>query len=163
MPTRCPAAMHDELADSDLAGLLQRIADNGIALVGLVAIGHEIVGLLPISAVDLGLIHEAHYVDSVLGLQFEVVKFCGVNQDMMPLGVFVAFDDFLLRNLHKLVSLAHAFDVTDRLAARLMDHAERHRFLVGDSGGELDGNEDEGQAEIARPERGRWHFGRKFT
>jgi hypothetical protein len=30
--------MHDELANGDLAGLLQRIADNGIAFVGLVAI-----------------------------------------------------------------------------------------------------------------------------
>ena len=33
--------------------------------------------------------------------------------------------------------------------ARLMDHAERHRFLVGDSGAELDRNEDQRQAEIA--------------
>jgi hypothetical protein len=56
--------MHDELSDSDLAGLLQGITDNGIALVGLVTIGHEVVGLLPISAIDLDLIDEAHYVDS---------------------------------------------------------------------------------------------------
>jgi hypothetical protein len=76
---------------------------------------------------------------------------------MMPLGVFVAFDDFLLGNFPKLLSIAHASDVTNGLAARLVDHVERHRFLVGDSGGELDGNDDQGQAEIARPKGGRWH------
>jgi hypothetical protein len=53
------------------------------------------------------------------------------------------------RRLDKLITVMHAFDVTDGLAARLMDHAERYRFLVGDRGGELDGNDDKGQAEIA--------------
>ena len=67
----------------------------------------------------------------------------------MPLGVFVAFDDFFLGNFCKLISIAHAFDVTNGLAARRVDHAERHRFLVGDSGGELDGNDDQRQTEIA--------------
>jgi hypothetical protein len=63
--------------------------------------------------------------------------------------MFIAFDDFLLGHFDKLITVMHAFDVTDGLAARLMDHAERYRFLIGDSGGELDGNEDEGQAKIA--------------
>jgi hypothetical protein len=67
----------------------------------------------------------------------------------MSLGVFITFDDLLLWYLDKLFSVAHAFDVADGLAARLVDHAERHRFLVGDSGAEFDGDEDERQAEIA--------------
>jgi hypothetical protein len=85
----------------------------------------------------------------VLGLELELVKFRSVYEDMVPLGVLIAFDYFLLEHLDKLITVMHAFDVTDGLAAQLMDHAERYRFLVGDSGGELDGNEDEGQAEIA--------------
>jgi hypothetical protein len=85
----------------------------------------------------------------VLGLQLEVVQFLGINQDVMPLGVLVAFDDFLLGNFRKLISIAYPFDVANGLPTRFMNHAERHRFLVGDSGGELDGNDHEGQAEIA--------------
>ena len=45
-----PAAMHDELANSDLARLLEGIADNAVALLGLVAIRDEVIGLLPIAA-----------------------------------------------------------------------------------------------------------------
>jgi hypothetical protein len=60
------SAVHDELVD--LAGLLKRIADNRIALVGLITIRHEVIGLLKIAAVDLGLVNETHHVDGVLGL-----------------------------------------------------------------------------------------------
>jgi hypothetical protein len=61
----------------------------------------------------------------------------------------ISFDDLLLRHLGKFVAIAHTLDVANGLTARLMDHAEGNRFLVRDSGAELDGNEDEGQAEIA--------------
>ena len=121
--------MHDELADSDLACLLQRIADHGIALVGVIAVGHEVIGLLPIATVDLGLVHEAHHVDRVLGLELELIKFLRVDQDVMPFGVFVALDDFFLGHLDKLITVMHAFDVPDGFAAWLMDHAEGNRFL----------------------------------
>ena len=46
-----PAAMHDQLADSDLACLLQSIADHGVALISPITIRHEVVGLFPIATV----------------------------------------------------------------------------------------------------------------
>jgi hypothetical protein len=56
------------MAYGNLARLLQRIADDGIAFVGLVAIWHEVIGLLEVATVDLRLVNEAHHVDCVLGL-----------------------------------------------------------------------------------------------
>jgi hypothetical protein len=47
--------MHNELANGDLTRLLQSIADHGIALISIITIRDEIIGLLPIAAVDLGL------------------------------------------------------------------------------------------------------------
>src|SRR6185437_4361526 len=93
------APMHDKLTHGNLAGLLQSITDDRIGLVRLVSIRQKIVGLLVVPAVDLGFVNEAHHVDGVLGLQLQLVNFFGVDQNVMPLGVFVAFDDFFLRNL----------------------------------------------------------------
>ena len=73
----------------------------------------------------------------------------GPIKDVLPLGVFVAFDDYLLGNFHKLITVINALHVPDGFAARLVDHAERHRFLRGDGEAELDGDENERQAEIA--------------
>src|SRR5262245_47664709 len=75
----------------------------------------------------------------------------------MALGVLIALDDFPIGHFHKFITVPNAFDIADRFPTRLMDHAERHRLLGGDGGAQLHGDEDEGQAEIARPERGRRH------
>ena len=63
------APVHDELADGDLAGLLYCLANDGIALVRLITVGREVIGLLPIAAIDLSFVNKAHHVDRVLGLQ----------------------------------------------------------------------------------------------
>jgi len=60
--------VHHQLADCNLAGLLQRLADDRIALVRIISVGGEVIGLLPKAAVDLGFVDEAHHVDGVLRL-----------------------------------------------------------------------------------------------
>jgi hypothetical protein len=74
-----PAAVHDELADCDLAGLLQCIADDRVSFIGLITIRHEVVGLFPITGVDFCLIDETHHVDGVLGLKLEFIKLLRVD------------------------------------------------------------------------------------
>ena len=103
--------MHDELPDGDLTTLLERVTDDCIALVGLIAIGHKVVGFLVIAAVDLGLVNEAHHVDSVLSLKLQLIHLLGMDQNMMPLGMLVAFDDLLVRHLSKGICIPlHIFD-----------------------------------------------------
>ena len=98
--------MHYHLPDSDLAGLFQSITDDRIGLVGLVPIGQKIVGLFVVTAVDLDLVNEAHHVDGVLGFQLQLLNFFGVDQNVMPLGVLVALDDFLFGNLGEGVTVS---------------------------------------------------------
>ena len=62
-------ALHDELADGNLARLFQCIADHDIAFISLITIGDEVTGLLPIAAINLVLIHELLHVDGVLGFE----------------------------------------------------------------------------------------------
>ena len=87
---------------------------DGIALVGLVPIRHEVVGLLPIASVYLLLVHEAHHVDYVLGLELEVINFLWVDEDVLTFGVLVAFDDFLICHFGKAVTVVNAFHVPNR-------------------------------------------------
>ena len=56
-----------------------RFANHNIALVGLIAIRDEIVRLLPIAAVDLRLVLEAHNVNGVLGFDFELIQLLWLN------------------------------------------------------------------------------------
>src|SRR5262245_47055960 len=91
----------------------------------------------------------AHHVNGVFGFELEVIKLLRLDQNVMPFGVFIALDDFLVGHFDKVISVPNAFDITDRLPARLMDHAKRYRFLRGDGRTQLDGNEDEGQAKVA--------------
>jgi hypothetical protein len=42
----CHSAQLDDLPDGDLAGLLQRLADHHVVLVGGVTVRREVVGLL---------------------------------------------------------------------------------------------------------------------
>jgi len=99
-----------------------------------------------------GFVHEAHHVNRVLRFELEFIKLLWVEQDVMPLGVFVALDDFLVGHLDKLISVSDAFHITDWLAARLMDHAECDCLLRRAL--ERYGNEDEGQAKIADQSEG---------
>jgi hypothetical protein len=42
---------------------------------------------------------EPHHVDGVLGLKLKLVELFGADQNVLALGVLVAFDDFVLGNL----------------------------------------------------------------
>ena len=70
---------HDELANGDLAGLGQGSGHDGIALVRLVTVWHEILGLLPITTIDVVLIDELLHVDGVLGFELEVINLFRVD------------------------------------------------------------------------------------
>ena len=95
------------------------MADHGIAFVSLITDGHKVIGLLPKAAVDLSLIHETHHVDGVLCFELEFIKFFGVDQNVMPFGVLIALDDFLIGHFDKFISVPNAFDITDGFSARL--------------------------------------------
>lgn len=58
-------------------------------------------------AVDFGLVNETHHVDGVLGLQLQLVELLGVDQNVMALGMLIAFDDLLICHLGKRVSVPH--------------------------------------------------------
>ena len=121
--------MHDELTHGNLAGLFQSITDDRIGLVGLVPIGQKIVGLFVVTAVDLDLVNEAHHVDGVLGFQLQLLNFFGVDQNVMPLGVLVALDDFFLRDLGEGVTVSHALHILDGLPGGLVNLPKANRSL----------------------------------
>ena len=55
----------DELADPDLAGVLQCLLDDDIALVGHIAVGKKIVRRLVIAHVDVVLVDKTDELDGV--------------------------------------------------------------------------------------------------
>jgi hypothetical protein len=72
------------------------MSHDGIALVRLVTVWHKVIRLLPIAAVDFVLVYEARHVDCVLGLKLEVIDLLWIDQDVLPFGILIAFDDFLV-------------------------------------------------------------------
>src|SRR6476619_1099401 len=70
---------------------------------------------------------------------------------MMPLGVLIALDDFFFGHLFEAVLSLDAFKVVDGLAARLMDHTKCNGALGRGGRKHPDGNENEREAKIARP------------
>ena len=88
------AAMHDELPDCHLLGLGERISKDSVTLVGFVTIRQKVVRLFEIATVDLVPINKPRHVDGVLGFEFKLVKFLGLNEDVVALGVLIALDDF---------------------------------------------------------------------
>src|SRR5688572_12723199 len=71
--------------------------------------------------------------------------------------MLIAFDDLLVRHLGESVSIPNAFDIPNGLARGLMDLPEADRLLCRNSGDEPNRDQDEGQSQIARPQRGRSH------
>ena len=140
---------HDHLANGYLLGLLQGFADDGVTLIGIVTVRREIVGLLPIAAIDLGGVHEAHHVDSVLCLQLQIVNLFGPEENVLSLAMLVAPNDFVLWDFLEAGLGRNAFHVADGLTRWLMDHAKRNRILRRDSGVELYGDKDKTQAKVA--------------
>src|ERR1700730_6453822 len=69
---------------------------------------------------------------------------------MVSLRVFVSLDDFFLRHLFEALVRFDALEITDRFAAWLMDHSEGNRAFGRSGRGKSYGDEDEGEAKIAR-------------
>src|SRR5262245_47588450 len=151
------AAMHDELAHRHLLSLSECVTEYRVAFVSLVAIRKQIVGLLEIAAVDLVQIDKGLHVDGVLGFEFERVKLLGLDQDMVAFGVLVALYDVFLGHLPEAVLGLNALEVFDGLSTRLMNHAKGDSAFCGSRRVKPDRDEDEGEAEIARPNRNGGH------
>ena len=89
-------AADDELAEADLAGLLQRVAEDDIGLGrGLVLLGRHEIGLVEVERVDLALVDELDEVDGALRLELDVVDLLVGEEDVLALLDLVALDDVL--------------------------------------------------------------------
>ena len=114
-----------------MATLPVRPLHDGIALVSLITIGNEVIGLLPIAAVDLVLVYEAHHVDGVFGFELEVIDLLWIDENVLPFGVLVAFDDFLVWHLGEGVTIVDALHVPN---GRVMYLPEGNRLFCRDGG-----------------------------
>ena len=140
------ASAHGHLADGNLAGLAQRLADHRIAFARLLVGGQKIIGALVIALVDLGCVDELHQVDGALAFEADGLELLGLEQD-----VSVALD---LVTLHDVGGLdpADAGDgalIFDTLAGRFVNLVEPDLGLRFNSRIKLDRNGDEGQAQRA--------------
>src|SRR5262245_46207529 len=144
--------MHDELANGHLLGLGKGIPEDGVTFVGFVTIGKQVIGFLEIAAVDLVEIDKRLHVDRVLRLELQRVDLFRLNEHVVTLGVLITLDDLFVGNLLEALFGLDALQVFDRLATRLVDHAEGDRAFARSRGEELYRNEDKGQAKVARPD-----------
>ena len=79
-----------------------------------------------------------------LAFELQRVKFLGLDQDVMPFGVFIALDDLFLWHLFEAMLGLDTLEVFDGLSTRLMDHTESNGALRRDGRKHPDGNENEG-------------------
>ena len=77
-------AAQDELPDADLVGLVQRLHHDGVAFLGGIAIGKEVIGLLEIAGVDRRRIDEAHELDGLLALELQLVDLLLSRRTYLP-------------------------------------------------------------------------------
>ena len=76
----------------------KRLTNYGVTLIGIVTIRREVIGLLPVATINLGGVHEAHHVDSVLCLQLQIVNLFGPEENVLPLAMLVAPNGSPLRH-----------------------------------------------------------------
>src|SRR4029079_18396450 len=86
----------DELADTDLAGVLKRLLADDIALLGRVAVGTEIVSPTVEARGDSRGIDESHKLDGLLRFELQLIDLFLIEQDVFALLIFVALGDFLV-------------------------------------------------------------------
>jgi hypothetical protein len=99
----------------------------------------------------------------VLGFEFQLVQFLRLDENVMPLGVLVALDDFFLGNLFEALVRFDALHIADRFPTRLMDHSKGNGAFSRSGRVKPDGNENEGEAKIARPNGNGSHAGYSGT
>jgi hypothetical protein len=142
-------AAQDELADADLAGVLQRLLDDDVAFVGKLAVGQEVIGRLVIAVVDRILVDEANELDGLLRLELQIVDLLGIDQDIFALLVFVALDDLLVLDG---ADARRDLLVADALTGRLVDLVQLDALLRAGCWVELDRDVDERKPQMAGPE-----------
>jgi len=122
---------------------------DGVALVGHVPVGHQVVRRFEKARVDGILVDETRELDGLLGFELELVDLLGVDQDVFALLVFVALDDLLVLDGPDARS---DFLVADALARRLVDLVQCDASLRAGRRVELDRNVDERKPQMTGPE-----------
>ena len=87
-----------DLGDRDLAGVLQRVAEQHVGA-GRGALGLEVVGLLELDRVDLVLVDELQHLDLAAGAQRQVVEVLVGEDDDLAVGQLVALGDVAVLDL----------------------------------------------------------------
>jgi hypothetical protein len=62
---------------------------DGVALLCLITIWNEVIGLLLIAAVYLVFVHKAHHVDGVRSFQLKVINIFWIDEDVLPFGILI--------------------------------------------------------------------------
>src|SRR3546814_983456 len=91
-------ALHDALpilAEPDLSGPLERIAQHDERFLGEIVGGHHEIGLFVIEHVDLVRVDELRQLERLLRFELDRVDLVLVEQDIFALLVFISFHDLV--------------------------------------------------------------------
>ena len=132
------AAQH-EARDRDLAGVLHRLDEQRVGLLGAL-VGAEVVGVIEVDRVDLVQVDEVLDLDRPRLLRVELLELVTGDDHVLLGGDLVPLDDVLVGHLLA-VGLRDAL-VADPRAVGLAQLAEAHR-LLRDGGVELHGHVEE--------------------
>ncbi len=138
----------DELSDTDLVRLLQRLLNDDVAFFAGIAVGKEIIGPLVVAGVDGRGVDEADKLDGLFAFELQLVDLLLIEQHIFPFFIFEALGDFVV--LDGADARRHLL-VADALSRRFVDLVELDLPLAARRGIEPDRNGDEGEAEIAGP------------
>src|SRR6202035_3218584 len=141
-------AADDHLADRDLAGLPQGLADDPVAFLGDAAVRNQVIRRVEIDRVDL--IDEFAYVDRVGGLEPQPFQIVGIDGHVVALLVLEALDD--------LVALDRPDAGDDQLlsaplARGLVDLVETDALALGRRGVETNRDRHQRELQVPRPVR----------
>src|SRR5688572_11715872 len=138
-----------DLGDGDLAGVLERVAQQHVRA-GRRAVGLEVVGLLELDRVDLVLVDELQDVDLPPGAQGHLVEVLVGEDDDLAVGQLVALGDVAVLDLFT-VDRADPL-VLDPSAVGRVDLVEADVLVLG-RGVELHADADEAERHSPAPDR----------
>ena len=148
-------ASHRELADADLLGRLQRIAQDDIGFLGEVVRWNDEIGLVVEHRVDVADVDELDEVQSLAALQLDAVDLLLVEEDIMPFGDLVALDDLVAVDG---ADARHDLLIFNALPRRLVDLMELDLGAAPGGGEQLHGDRHQRKADLSSPDRARGHL-----
>ncbi len=149
-------AAQDKLAQRDLALLLHGVAYDGEGLDARALLGNDEEGIVPIQAVDVGLVHELVDGDGLGAVQPHLVEIGVVEQDVFVLGHLIAAHQ--MAALHRTgvgVGRHHA----DAVVGVRIDQVKAHVGGAGRRGVERHRAGDERQLQVSLPCGASGHVG----